>query len=122
MRNMESDGIPSPDPAQGRHGSTTAGHEAARAVVLDSLRDLRPLLPPDVTMEEDPDSPLAGPDGPLDSLGIVNLVVAVESRARLQLGSEVGLTGALGLAAEESPFRTVQTLTDWVARAGGPGT
>lgn len=118
MRNTESEETGAAGGAGGDEGATKGGDEAARAVVLESLQDLRPLLPPDVQVEVGPDSPLAGPDGPLDSLGIVNLVVAVENRARQHLGTDVGLTAALGLTAEESPFRTVRTLTDWVARAG----
>ena len=108
-----------PDSLGGDGGPTTSGEEAARAVVLVSLEGLRPLLPPGVKVENEPDSPLAGPDGPLDSLGIVNLVVAVENEVRLRFGTAVGLMDALGLAAEESPFRTVETLTDWVVRAVG---
>jgi hypothetical protein len=91
-------------------------------VVLAALTEIRPLMPSGTVIGSEPDAALARPDGPLDSLGIVNLIVAVENHAMRVLGRETGLMSALGLSLDEGPFRSVETLTTWVNERGGEGT
>ncbi len=89
----------------------------AEGIVGEALREVEGLLPPGIVLDTGPEAPLAAPEGPLDSLGIVNLVAAAEEAAAHHGSGPVGLMEALSLPLEESPFRTVGTLQAWVEAA-----
>jgi hypothetical protein len=93
------------------HGATSPG---TREIVDEALQEVEGMLPPGIVLGTGPEVPLAGPEGPLDSLGIVNLVAAAEEAAARRGIGHLGLMEALGLPLEESPFRTVGTLHAWV--------
>jgi len=67
-------------------------------------------------IEKDPQAALYGPGGVLDSMGIISLIVAVEQHAQDDLGVSVTLASDQAMSAAQSPFRTVATLTEYVAR------
>lgn len=90
-----------------------------REIVSEALQEVEGLLPPGIVLGTEPEVPLAAPEGPLDSLGIVNLVAAAEEAAARRGIGRLGLMEALALSLEESPFRTVGTLQAWVE--AGPG-
>lgn len=56
--------------------------------------------------------PLVGPQSKLDSLALLNLVVAVEERINAKYGTAVDLAGLLASDPVQSPLRTVSTLTE----------
>ena len=58
---------------------------------------------------------LLGTDGRLDSLGLVNLIVAVEQRLEEDFGVAVTLADEKAFSRKHSPFRTLGSLTDYVA-------
>ncbi|TVR53328.1 MAG: hypothetical protein EA421_11470 [Gemmatimonadales bacterium] len=89
----------------------------AGGLVSEALQEVEGLLPPGVVLEKGPEAPLAAPEGPLDSLGIVNLVAAAEEAAAHRGIGPLGLMEALSLPLEESPFRSVRTLEAWVEAA-----
>ena len=102
--------------------------ELARLVegaVEDALRDLEGLLPPGTTIPSGEDTPLLEEGGgPLDSLGVVNLMVAVEEAVERATGRSISLMEWLGLGAEEGPFRSRRTLLAGVMEllhSDGPG-
>ena len=74
------------------------------ALLLDALEQVNLLLPDDEAIAPEPGAPLARPEGPLDSLGLVNLIVAVEERVQREWGGSAGLMEAL-----EIPEATVWT-------------
>lgn len=90
----------------------------ARKAVDKALLDLTPLLPPGIDLSGAPDdAPLAdAAGGPLDSLGIVNLMVGVEASVREVAGETVSMTESLAEPLETSPYRTRATLVSWVER------
>jgi hypothetical protein len=51
----------------------------------------------------------------LDSLGLVNFIVAAEEELMTEFGAEVNLADQQAIAQEPSPFRTLQTLADYAA-------
>ena len=97
-----------------------ASSPGAVGIVGEALQEVEGLLPPGIVLETGPEAPLAAPEGPLDSLGIVNLVAATEEAAARRGMGRLGLMEALSLPLEESPFRTVGTLQTWV-EAGPAG-
>jgi len=84
------------------------------AAVLNAIVETNGLLPPEQSLEASATAGLLEPPGLLDSLGLVNLIVSVESRCEAELGTAVSLVDAMGLPAEESPFRDVPTLVDHI--------
>lgn len=63
---------------------------------------------------KDPDTPLLGAEGGIDSLAFVNLVVALEDAVRRERGKTVVIVNEETLASEEHPFRTVRSLTEYL--------
>jgi acyl carrier protein len=57
-----------------------------------------------------------GKDGKLDSLGLVNFIVAVEERLSKELGAELVLADSRAMSQKSSPFRTVKSLVDYVGQ------
>jgi acyl carrier protein len=78
--------------------------------VLEAIRDTNAVLPPDGLLEVSENATLLEPAGKLDSLGLVNLLVAVETRCQAASGRSISLTDAIVAPPEDSPFRTVRTL------------
>lgn len=67
-------------------------------------------------VKKSPDSPLLGSDQGVDSLTIVNLVVAIEEQVEAKLGKTVVLVDEDSMALQEHPFRTVGTLASYVEK------
>lgn len=89
---------------------------AIQAAVSDVLAEIEPMLPPGSTIPVDPEAPLLEADGgPLESLGVVNLMVALERRMSLDFGSSVSLADALAEPAGSSPFRTRKAIEAYMA-------
>ena len=71
-------------------------------------------LPPSRRLSRTPDTVLVGIGGALDSLGIVNFVLALEEKLGDAIGRPVALLDPEILGAEQGPFRTVATVADHV--------
>ncbi len=57
---------------------------------------------------------LLGNDAVVDSMGLVNLIVDIES-ALADKDLEVTLTSEKAMSQRNSPFRTVESLTDYIS-------
>ena len=78
---------------------------------LDEINEEREDLPP---LEKAPETELQGAENSLDSLSLVNLVIAVEEGIELSLGATIVLSDDRALSAEPSPFRSVGALAAYV--------
>lgn len=85
-----------------------------REHILEALKELNQQLPPEEQFPVWPDTQLAGPEGLLDSLGLVNLIVLVEERISSESGVEITLSDDRTLLQQDSLFQNVETLTDYV--------
>ena len=59
------------------------------------------------------DTVLLGNDAAVDSMGLVNLIVDIEG-ALADIDIEVTLTSEKAMSQRNSPFRTVESLTDYI--------
>jgi acyl carrier protein len=75
-----------------------------------ALEELNQQLPSEAQLEVSPDAILLGPDGRLDSLGLVNLILLIEERMASEFGAAISLTDENALSRPEAVFRDVQTL------------
>jgi acyl carrier protein len=76
---------------------------------------------PDQQIARSPGTGLFGADAQVDSLGLVSLIVDVESTLNAEHGLAVSLADDRALGRAQSPFATVATLRDYVmelARGG----
>lgn len=57
---------------------------------------------------------LFGRGGLLDSLGLVRLIVAIEGALEEELGVSVVLADERAMSQKNSPFRTIESLTNYI--------
>ena len=103
----------------GRFASLTVApptEEQVLRVVYGAIDEVNPQLPAERRLKKSPDTALFGHAGALDSLGLVNLIVAVEQAVEDELGVPVALADEKAMSQNASPFRTVGTLADYVRR------
>ena len=83
-------------------------------LVHRAIDELNPQLPPDRRLEKAADSPVFGRAGRLDSLALVNLIVAIEQAIEDDFGVSVALADEKAVSQRSSPFRTVGSLAAYV--------
>jgi len=84
------------------------------ALIWDAIDEVNELLPEDARVPKREDAVLLGESGSLDSFGLVNLVVALEQRIEDEFGVTLTLADDKAMSYSRSPFRTVQTLREYV--------
>lgn len=67
----------------------------------------------EIESEIDIDTIIFGRDSKLDSLGFVTLLVDIETRMS-EVGNEITLTSEQAMSQRNSPFRSVNTLADFI--------
>ncbi len=83
-------------------------------VVLDSVAELNFQLDDSHQLEPSPETQLFGRGSKLDSLGLVNLIVLVEEKTADAFGKTVTIADEKAMSQKNSPFRTVQTLAEYL--------
>src|SRR5438067_2295929 len=89
------------------------GAAAVEDVVLEAMRATNLARDPAARLVVSPDAPLFGPDSPLDSLGLVMLLLDVEEALRAK-GHDVVLSDERAVSQKRSPFRSVRSLVDYI--------
>ena len=93
------------------------GHDQALQVIYDAIDVVNRQLPQARRLTKSPATVIVGPSGTLDSLGIVNFVLAVEERAGEVAGAPVRLLDEGAMLDENGPFRDVNTLAAFLESA-----
>lgn len=68
-----------------------------------------------IKLKKSLDQPLYGEEGALDSLGVVNLIVAVEEAIEDEHNVTITLADERAMSQKRSPFRSIETLVDYIA-------
>jgi acetyltransferase-like isoleucine patch superfamily enzyme len=85
------------------------------ALVLRAVAEVNRMLPDGGRLREDTSCALVQPQGPLDSLGVINLLVAVEDQVEADFGRRPNLT-EMGVTSEDSsPLSSIGSLAKFVA-------
>ncbi|MEL6782548.1 MAG: hypothetical protein AAFO51_09240 [Pseudomonadota bacterium] len=71
-------------------------------------------LPPERQISKAYETKLLGTDGALDSLGFVNFVLLVEECVEDEFGVAINIADQDAMAREDSPFRTIETLVNYI--------
>lgn len=83
--------------------------------VFRAIDELNDMLPAIKRLEKTPDTVLYDSNGRLDSLELVNLIVATEQNVEDAFGVTVTLADERAMSQQKSPFRTVATLVDYIS-------
>jgi acyl carrier protein len=85
-----------------------------REVVLEALRSANLSRPRDEQLSVSEDAIIFGPGSPLDSMGLVALLIDVEE-ALLASGVRVSLSDDRAMSQSRSPFRSVPRLVEFIS-------
>ena len=84
-------------------------------LIMDIARELSEEEEIELSGELQPDTPLFGEGGLLDSMGLVSLVIAVEQAIEERFEQRVSLADEKALSQRSSPYRSVATLAAYAA-------
>jgi acyl carrier protein len=87
--------------------------EAAEQIVLQAMRQANLARISSAQLVVASDAPIFGPDSPLDSLGLIALVLDIEDGLRAA-GLDAVLSDERAMSQKRSPFRNVQTLVAYI--------
>lgn len=88
--------------------------EQIESTVLAAVDEVNLTLPENMKLEPTPDAVVFGRGGKLDSLGLVNFILAVEERLYADLAMEVSLADERAMSQTRSPFRSISSLVDYI--------
>jgi len=89
--------------------------EHAARLIHAAIDVVNQQLPAARRLNKSPDTVIVGPSGSLDSLGIVNFVITLEEKTSEAIGRPVQLLDETALIEANGPFRTIGTLTTYLA-------
>ena len=86
---------------------------AIQDIVLNAMRNANLARAENEQLVVAPTAPLFGPDSPLDSLGLLSLLLDVEEELH-SAGFPVMLSDDRAMSQRRSPFRTVASLVEYI--------
>lgn len=88
---------------------------SVRVAVFAAVAEINEQLPPERPLEAVEEMVLFGEGGVLDSLGLVNFIVATEQQVEERLGLALTLADERAMSLDRNPFATIGTLIDYAA-------
>jgi D-alanine--poly(phosphoribitol) ligase subunit 2 len=82
------------------------------AIILEALNDIESDIP--LIEDQIDETPLYGAQGILDSLDLVNLIVAIESMINDKLNFVITLADEKAMSQKRSPFQSVGSLAQYI--------
>ena len=89
--------------------------EEITQLLFDTIDELNADWPDDSKLDRSTDTVLFGRSGKLNSLELVNLVVAVEEKIDERFGIPLSLADERAMSEEQSPLSTVGSLVDYIS-------
>jgi len=89
--------------------------EKILGLVYDSIDELNQQLSEQDRLEKSLETRLFGGNSKLDSLGLINLIVAVEQNIEDEFDISLTLADERAMSQRHSPFRTVGSLVDYIS-------
>lgn len=83
-------------------------------LIFDTIDEINTQLSGDQRLEKAPTTALYGDEGKLDSLSLVNFIVALEQKLHDEFGFPLTLATEKAMSQQHSPFRTVQSLINYI--------
>ena len=89
--------------------------EKIQEIILDSLREFNEEADEDKLLEVSESTILLDKQGKLDSLDFITLVVIIESNIFNKLGKNITIVSEKAFSKKYSPFKDVESLTEFIA-------
>jgi D-alanine--poly(phosphoribitol) ligase subunit 2 len=86
------------------------------SLIVETLRELNGQQQMKKAVNLDSDTPLFGPDGVLDSMGMIMLLVSLEQVIEDTHGVSINLADEKALSQQNSLYRTIGSLADYASR------
>ncbi len=91
----------------------TARNKILKGIYV-AIDEVNEQLPEDQNLEKSLETVLLGSSGKLESINLVNLLVAIEENIEETFGIPISITDERAVSEKNSPFRTVETLCNFV--------
>jgi acetyltransferase-like isoleucine patch superfamily enzyme/acyl carrier protein len=95
-------------------GTDSAADSRVVAAIYRAIDWINGELPPDRQLTKAPETRLVGRQSVADSMQLVNLIVAIEREVEDTFGVTVTLADERALSMKASPFRSIQSLADYI--------
>jgi len=89
-------------------------NEKIKQAIFNSIEEINQQLEKEDKLEKSIDTILFGEGGNLDSLGLINLVVAVEQNIEDEFDVTITLADERAMSQERSPFMNVGSLAEYI--------
>ena len=89
-------------------------NEKIEKLIFEVIDEKNEELSSDEKIGKSLDTFLFGEDGALDSIGLVNFIVAVELKVKEVFEASISIADEKAVSQKNSPFRTIGTLVDYV--------
>ena len=83
--------------------------------IYDAVDEVNEQLPEGQTLEKSPNTVLLGEVGKLESIDLVNILVATEENVEDTFGMPISITDERAVSETNSPFTTVESLCDFIS-------
>lgn len=87
--------------------------EQALKATRDAVAEVNLSLPEDKHLSDDPDAVLYGDGSALDSIGLVNVVMALEAHVSDLTEQDVILASEAAMSRRNSPYRSLRALAEY---------
>lgn len=87
--------------------------------IFSAIDEVNQQLPREHRLEKSTGTVLLDGSGKLDSLGMINLIVATEQNIEQEFGIPISLIDDEALSQNDGPFRDVHTLLSYITRILG---
>jgi acyl carrier protein len=94
---------------------STPMHDQVIQTLYAAIDEVNEQLPDQRKLKKSPQTVLIGASSSVDSLTVVNLIVAVEQKIEEKYGVVINLAAADGLPGSENPFKDLETLVQHVS-------
>ena len=84
-------------------------------VIFDAIEEINMLLPKEQRLKKEIDTILSGSSQGLDSLGLINLIVAIEQRFEDKFTISITLADERAMKLKDNPFANVKALSGYIA-------
>jgi D-alanine--poly(phosphoribitol) ligase subunit 2 len=84
--------------------------------IFKGIREFNEQQPEDQHLTESLDTVLFGRSGILDSLGLVNFIIAIEEQLEDEFDITLILTDEKAMSQKNSPFKTIETLVEYITK------
>lgn len=87
--------------------------DTALSAVQAAVREINLSLPEEKQLSEDPQATLFGDGSDLDSMGLVNVVMAAEQHISDETGEDIVLASEAAMSRKRSPYRSIHALAEY---------